>query len=149
MKHRIFYTGDINPENGGFFYTLEGVKFDYVSVLRITPCSDAGGPDNLFWLERLTVNLRNGAELYRLLTDCGYTVESFATASKAIRRHIAIQAHIYAGAYDQEQSVAVQIGKRDPFFDYRGEWEETRVDVQLRAGTDIGRYARRMFHEMT
>lgn len=57
MAKRWFYSGDADIENGGFFYDLS--NFDdlgYAQAVRVTPCSDAGGPDNVFWVEMLSVN---------------------------------------------------------------------------------------------
>ena len=49
------YFGDVNIEHGGVFYTLKGYRDGYVSAVRVTACSDAGGPDNCFWMEHLTL----------------------------------------------------------------------------------------------
>jgi hypothetical protein len=54
-RARKFYSGDLNIEHGGFFYTLDNFDRGYVDAVRVTPCSDAGGPDNVFWIECLSV----------------------------------------------------------------------------------------------
>lgn len=145
MKNRIFYTGDINAEHGGMFYTLEGVKWGYVDALRIVPCSDAGGPDNLFWLERLTINLREGAALAPILECCGIGRDELARLTPAQRVHASIRAHESYGAYDPDGTEVVRIGPPCPFFDHRREWESPKIDRVLRAGSSIGRYAKRLF----
>lgn len=54
MKRRHWhYNGDVNIEHGGFFYDLSTFEQGYVDVVRVVPCSDAGGPDNYFWLQKL------------------------------------------------------------------------------------------------
>ena len=44
------YNGDMGLEYGGFYWREDGAD-DYVLAVRVTPCSDAGGPDNLFHIE--------------------------------------------------------------------------------------------------
>lgn len=44
------YSGDMNLEHGGTFWYWAGDP-DYVEAVRVTPCSDGGGPDNLFCIE--------------------------------------------------------------------------------------------------
>lgn len=44
------YSGDISLEHGGTFWKWDGDP-DYVEAVRVTPCSDVGGPDNLFCIE--------------------------------------------------------------------------------------------------
>src|ERR1700685_3511801 len=51
MAKRWHYMGDINLEYGGYFWREDGAD-DYVLCVRVTPCSDAGGPNNLFWIEQ-------------------------------------------------------------------------------------------------
>ena len=46
-KYRWNYNGDINLREGGFFWREDG-QDDYVLAVRVTPCSHAGGPCNLF-----------------------------------------------------------------------------------------------------
>lgn len=44
------YNGDLNIEEGGLFFREDGFD-DYVRAIRVTPCSDGGGPSNLFHIE--------------------------------------------------------------------------------------------------
>lgn len=44
------YSGDMNIEEGGLFFREDDAD-DYVLAIRVTPCSDAGGPSNLFHIE--------------------------------------------------------------------------------------------------
>ncbi len=44
------YNGDLNIEEGGLFFREDGFD-DYVTAIRVTPCSDGGGPSNLFHIE--------------------------------------------------------------------------------------------------
>lgn len=49
------YLGDINIEHGGMFYNLATFEDGHVECWRLQPCSDAGGPDNVYWIEKLSV----------------------------------------------------------------------------------------------
>lgn len=68
---RIFYSGDRNIENGGYFYNLSTWQWDYVEAVRVTPCPDMDGPDNLFYVEKLTLNIRKGDALKSVLACSG------------------------------------------------------------------------------
>lgn len=139
MANRVFYSGDVNPEYGGFFYTLENVKFGYVDAVRITPCSDAGGPDNCFWLDVLSVNIeRKASDIDEALSFCGWSDEYIAS-SKAQKMHMLIAACVSAGYYDYD-STMVRIGKPDEY--YNGA-DNFNPDLVFRANTQIGNLARR------
>lgn len=132
---KLYYNGDINIEHGGYFYNLDNVKWGYVDVVRVTPCSDVGAPDNQFWVDRLVVNLKTDpVKLQEVLDTCGYTMEE---ANDNI--HMLVDAHVASGAYDQDFSECVQIGaKPDPFHD--GRWDNVPVDKVLRGNTSLRNY---------
>lgn len=135
MASRIFYSGDINIEYGGVFYTLENWQWGYVDAVRVTPCSDAGAADNCYWVEELTVNLREGEALSNILRTCGWTVEDLPKGAR--RRHCLIDAHIAYGAYDVQGSEVVQVGaKQSPH------GKPIEADRILRANASLRRYAR-------
>jgi hypothetical protein len=140
MSRRFFYSGDVNIEHGGVFYCLDSWKLGYVDALRVTPCSDAGGPDNIFWIEELTVNIREGTELDRIFACVGMYHKSDMPKG-ASYRHAMVDAHIYYGAYDIESSYTVQIGPDDEFYDGR---EKITPDYFLRASVNLRKLARRM-----
>lgn len=54
-RRHWFYSGDVNIEHGGHFYNLDPFEDGWVDVVRLQPCSDAGGPDNCYWIEHLSV----------------------------------------------------------------------------------------------
>ena len=137
---RIQYAGDVSIHHGGYFYDFEGWQNGYVSVTRVQPCSDAGGPDNLFWLESLTVNIRKGVELDSVLSCCGLTRDTLPTG--AARRHALIDCHVAYGAYDKNQSEVVQVGAK---LDACGHgFDPIQPDTVLRGNASLRRYARRL-----
>jgi hypothetical protein len=133
-KARIFYMGDRNIENGGYFYTLENMKWGYADVVRVTPCSDAGAADNCYWVESLTVNIREKPEeLKRVLDTCGIT----ELPKTAARKHMLIDAHIAYGAYDTNKSEVVQVGAKQSEFG-----EPIHANKVIRGNASLYRYAR-------
>lgn len=140
------YQGDVNLEHGGYFFRVgkDESRYQYSSVVRVTPCSDADGPDNLFWVETLTVNLpdkelraKNG-----MLSCVGMDEETLASLTPAKRFAELVYASLAYGCYDQESNKTVQIGPKDEF--YSGH-EEIPVDVQLRAGSSLHNWVKKTY----
>ena len=59
-RRHWFYSGDINIEHGGVFYNLDPFEDGYVDAVRLQPCSAAGGPDNCYWIEHLSISIHDG-----------------------------------------------------------------------------------------
>lgn len=158
---RFFYSGDVNIEHGGMFYALDTWAEGYVDALRVVPCSDAGGPDNCFWIETLVINLpdssneviKHGLEkaegkLRDALHSCGwfdggYDGGSKGKMSKATRRHVIVQALESYGGYgvDQMSSTLIRVGGPDRFYNGRDKFEPEKV---LRGSASLENYARRL-----
>lgn len=140
----MIYSGDVNIEHGGYFYSLKDWRNGFISVVLVTPCSEASGPDNCFWVQRLTVNL--DPERRQSALDCiGVNAEEFGKMARAQRRHVWIDASIAYGHYDQDHSEIIRIGKPDPF--YNGREDGFSPSVVLRAGSSLYNYAKRQFRE--
>lgn len=133
-RRRFFYNGDINIKHGGYFYCIDTLKWDYVDAVRVTPCSDAGGPDNMFWVERLMIHIqRDEARLRSILETSGYEGEEITDA-------LLVEAHIADGSHvEVDTSECIRIGPRDPLFNGREEFAATH---NLRGNTSLRRYAR-------
>ncbi len=145
------YTGDKSIEHGGTFYNLDNWRWGYVVAWRVTPCTDAGGPDNLFWIEELTVNIdTKGQKLEAALKCCGWLddlqSEEYKKMTPDRRRHVIFEAFLSYGAYDIESTETVQIGKRSPFFNYESRGFDMPKDIkQLRGNTSLRNYVRSKF----
>lgn len=143
MAKRIFYSGDVNIEHGGYFYDFTGWQWGYVDVTRVQPCSDAGGPDNQFWVESLTVNVRKGAALEEVLSCCGLTIDTLPKG--AARRHALVDCHLAYVTYDQEWSEAVQVGAvAEPC---GSGFDPVRIDKKLRGNASLYNCARNIHKE--
>lgn len=142
LKRRKFeYSGDISIEHGGIFYCLDTYDLLYVDAVRVQPCSDAGGPDNLFWVECVTINIPdNDFRKGRALATLGLTLDDLAACANP--QHLMVEATLACGLYDRELSVLVRVGPVDPF--YGGREKFGTPDVVLRANASLRNYALKM-----
>lgn len=162
------YHGDVNIEPGGMFYNLATFAEGHVQVVRLQPCSDAGGPDNVHWIEHLTVIIHDGwkhafwgpgdtaaaRRAHRALHDmpsaertesaltcCGWDdkIAEWDKLTLAERKHIIFEACIAYGHYDQTESVMVSVGKPEFTKNREGEWKPATI---LRANVNLRKYVR-------
>lgn len=131
---KLHYSGDVNIEHGGFFYAFGD---PWATAVRCTPCSDAGGPDNMFWIEVLYVNKPEGEDLARICECCDLDLN---TLPPSTRDDALVYACIGYGHYDKLGGECIRIGPPDPFYGGREKIEPTRV---LRAGTSLKNYVRK------
>jgi hypothetical protein len=151
------YMGDINLEHGGAFFRLDSRNWDeygYGEAVRVTPCSDAGGQDNAYWIEDITIIKPEPKELPGILSGYSWTIDPedgsiidcsgriIAKARTAAFRLAIAEACTSYGRYDINRSETIQIGKDSPFYDGR---EPVRPDRILRANTSLERFVRREF----
>lgn len=144
-KTEILYHGDLNPEHGGYFYTLSDAEYGYASVVRITPCSDAGLAENEFWIERLNVNFPGDEiEEAEVLSVIGLTLAD-VEAQRGTDEYCStiINACLAYGKGERCQpDEAVRIGKRDEFA--RECLKDSQITKRLPHNALIGNYARKI-----
>jgi hypothetical protein len=144
---KIQYHGDINPEYGGYFYSLKDVASGYASVVRIDPCSDAGLAENEFWIECLTVNFpESDEEKSEVLAVIGLTLAE-VEKEKGTDAYYAtiINACLAYGRYDNDSSESVRIGARDAYAE--NHLKESDITKRLQHNAKIGNYARKVARE--
>lgn len=129
QRAKVFYSGDVSLEHGGFYYTLDGY------AVRVTPCSDAGCADNLFWIEELTFNLD---------ADCRPALRSLGLPEDTTCLHTRIEALEAYGECYVEHLHTLRIGPPCPFTAGRDDPKPTLV---LRASTDLRKWLRRRLRE--
>lgn len=101
------YNGDVNIRYGGYYWKEDGAD-DYVLAVLITPCSDAGGPDNQFWIEEGLIWLGDSERQTRAL-DCIGVVPGDATRRDYVEAALAY----YGIERDSEQTLqTLQIGAK-------------------------------------
>lgn len=138
------YSGDVNLEHGGVFYDLSNWSHGYASAYRVVPCSDAGGPDNEFWIEELTVNRQFGRKEITQALDCiGMQGTKYEALTRARQAHVLFDALLSYGRYDQMNSRRVRIGKEPDKWSLKPQWDNTEPDIILRGNTSLDRYVRR------
>ena len=144
MGKRWHYCGDVNLENGGYFWREpdDTGKADYVEAVEVTPCSDAGGPSNLFWITAGSIPLI--ADREKAALDCCGWADRMPQATRAQRRFMQVDAHkCYSGVEaDAYGNRVVQLGaRREPARDC----ELVDPDTILRANASLKNYVRKNF----
>lgn len=159
------YSGDMNLEHGGLFWRPGSrdpfPEADYVEAVQVTPCTDAGGPDNLFCIESGSIYMpRDGYET--ALDSCGYTlhVTEYGThklidASGArlllnSGHGLALLVDAFWGYGGMERDAMngeryVQIGRPDRHHDYDGPGWHPDPDYILPGNSKLSRFVRREF----
>lgn len=138
-NYRWHRFGDINMEHGGGFYSFEGWPH-YVDIIRVTPCSDAGGPDNQFWVESGTLFMkRKRDELKRAREIFGQDEEFYQKLTRAQKRHYMVEAILASYGLDNRIHWSVQIGQKpDP--NHSDSFTPLVPDYVLRANRSLEKY---------
>jgi hypothetical protein len=137
------YRGDINIKYGGVFILDEGDE-DFVSIVEVTPCSDAGGPNNLFWITKGSLYMPTDENRRKAaLETVGWYDED---GTEEHKRMCLIDGFLAYHGIDRDTEVVVQVGKRDPFFDYdHGGFSMPEVDYQLHGNVNLRKWVEREF----
>ncbi len=134
------YNGDVNIRYGGYFWKEDGSD-DYVLAVRITPCSDAGGPDNQFWIEQGSIFLGDSARQVDSLDVIGVSV------SEATRRDYvdaALACHgIERDSWNGEQTLQIGAKAGDASHGWRGFTDGP--DIILRGNAKLRRFIEREY----
>ena len=137
MSKKWKYSGDVNLTYGGFYWRKDKGA-DYAEIVRITPCADAGGPDNLFEISSGSVYLPEGKATADALACCG--AEDFPPSdSRDVESQVA-----YSGI-DSDSSQIVRIGPPSEFWADRGGAWNPAPDTILRSNVNLANYVRREF----
>lgn len=129
------YMGDRDLECGGFYWREDGAE-DYVIAVQVTPCSDAGGPDNLFYVEEGPIYL-NPDKAADVLSVIGMTPE------EATRADIVYATLAYSGI-ERDSEAVVRIGKDQSDYCRGGGWNPEPTDI-LRGNASLRRWVQREF----
>ena len=133
------YTGDLDLKEGGFFWLDEGDD-DCVQAVVVTPCSSAGGPDNLFHIEVGSIYFARD-KYADYLSVIGMEPE------QATREDVIYAAQAYAGI-ERDHETVVRIGKDERATD-PWRWKETgwnpEPDVVLRGNASLQRWVEREY----
>lgn len=142
--HRWKYFGDIDERCGGMW--VRPTDDGCADVIRITPCADAGGPENLYWVEILTVYGLDEEDKRRdVENSVGWNMEN-ASTHKWAEAFVIYGYYDPANCYPSASSEIVQVGKtRDEYC--RDKMEHEKTTVLLHGNASIKRYARRLAAE--
>lgn len=138
-KQKWHFNGDINLRYGGFFWREDGSD-DYVLAVRVTPCSDAGGADNLFCIENGSIYMPlDPAKRHSALQVCGYEDDPAPTRSMLVDAFMAYGG-VERATFNGE--VIVRIGKAETLT--RDGWNP-EPDTVLRGNASLEKYVREHF----
>jgi hypothetical protein len=158
------YTGDKNIECGGMFYNDEGPDSmpDYIEVVIVTPASDGGGVDNVFYVERGSIYMPND-DLKRMRNTadiCGWTLDegknlrvpSYSGESDTVLefqspewRARMLDAWLAYHGIDGPDSWVVRVGPRDKDTDDSGWLSQHEPDFKLRSNVNLKRWIENEF----
>ena len=129
------YRGDVDLREGGLFWREDGAD-DYVLAVEVIPCSAAGGPDNLFWIEEGSIYITPERAKQALAGVYGPDHEpTRADIVEAIMSHYGME---------RDVETTLQIGKRQEDPDkWRFDSDNFRVDVVLRGNASLARWVER------
>ena len=136
------YNGDINLEHGGFYWQEpdDTGTADHVYVVDVTPCSDAGGPDNLFYIEKGSIYIGTDSERIKSALACACGDETPETVSRGELVY-ALKAY---GGIETDWSGAIQIGKAEEPTGRGGGWSPEPWRI-LRGNTKLHKFVEREF----
>jgi hypothetical protein len=153
MSKRWNYNGDVSLKHGGFYWREDGLGLDdYVLAVRVTPCSDAGGPDNVFHIEAGSIYMPQEIDAAnRALACCGYSIDASGTVTDCTgarhtgkrARALLVDAWLAYHGTDRDAEYIVRIGSAEP--GARGWCAEEEPDCVLRAGSSLRNYVKREF----
>lgn len=145
------YSGDINIEHGGMFWREDGAE-DYVLAVRVTPCSDAGGPNNLYDIETGSIYLPpEPAKVASAVSCVGYTINAngdLETGREVLKkgsreyRWLIVEAFCAYAGIDRDIETVVRIGPKEDVAFYG--WNP-EPDTILRSNAKLANYVRREF----
>ena len=140
-SRRWKYDGDVNLDYGGLFWREDGSDY-YVCAVEVTPTSDAGGPSNLFYVEKGSIYLDEpGSQRRKSALNCIGATEETATRAQlvyAMRHYSGIDRDVYDG------ETVLQIGPAEPCTG-RAEGWNPKPDRVLRRNVNLAKYVRREF----
>lgn len=146
MAYEWKYYGDMNIEYGGMFVLDEGDD-DFVRAVEVIPCSDAGGPDNLFVVEEGSIYMpTDTAKRNNAISCIGCKILDDGTMNDngtivqpddpAFRLNLIMGFRAYHGM-DRDRDHVVQMGKRSEDF---GRGWSPEPTAKIRANGNLYRW---------
>lgn len=127
------YVGDVNVENGGYWWRQDRPNDNFVEVVDVIPESVMGGPDNVYMIFVGSVYFGCQKMLKLALECCDYKGDAPTLAEKVE----AVKA--YAGMQTDHQDV-IRIGSPDPHGN-----ETTLNPTQIRGNWKLSNYIKKQY----
>ena len=136
MSRKWNYCGDISLAYGGYYWREDGAD-DYVLCVRVQPCSDAGGPDNMFWIEQGSIYMPVDSDKQnRALQVIG--MENETNPSRAAL----VDAFLAYGNFDRDCRDGSRVVRFGPAQPANRAFESMTPDVILRANASLKNYVK-------
>ncbi len=133
--HKWQYRGDRDLCEGGFFWKEDDAD-DYVLAVEVIPCSAAGGPDNLFWI--------NEGSIYITPERAKQAMEGYYEPDSEPTRGDIVEAIMSHYGMERDAETVLRIGKPEADPDqWRFDSSNMEVDVVLRGGSSLERWVKR------
>jgi hypothetical protein len=146
-KTKWHYIGDGFVDADGMWISLDGWDYGYATAIRVTPCSDVGGPYNEYWIDRLCVSLpeEGGKKWDDMVRSCGADEELDDTEEPCLdgeeRQLFIVECCVSYGYYDVEWSHVLRIGKES---DCSAGWDRLEPDITVRGSSSHDTTIRRL-----
>lgn len=127
------YVGDVNVENGGYWWRQQRPDDNFVEVVDVIPESDMGGPDNVFLIFVGSVYFGNIKTMESAL-KCIDIKDKIPTLAEKV---YAMKA--YAGMDTDYQDV-IRIGPPDPYGN-----ETTQTPKQVSGNWKLSNYIKHFY----
>jgi hypothetical protein len=140
-KTMWYYGGDGFVDAGGKWISLDGFKYDYATVVRVTPCEDAGGPENEYWIDQLCVNIpeEGGEKWNAMVRSCNAEEMLDNTEEPCLddedRQLIIVECCVMYGYYDTEWTRLLRIGKEESCRSHEYRNADAAPDIQVRGSS--------------
>lgn len=138
MAKRWFYNGDVNIENGGWFYQESGHPDHVYAVEVIDSSSGLHMADNEFLISKGTIFIGDDIAVHKAaLACCGH-----ADGEKVTRHELIYAMNAYRGIEDVDYSY-VRVGKVDKYSRYQ--LDDDKIDYQLRGNASLRKFVKSEF----
>lgn len=137
-KHRWNYSGDVDIRQGGLFWREDDAD-DYVLAVRITPCSEGGGPDNLYYIENGSLYLPNDFVKRKSALGVIGVEPGYETRAQLVEAFVAY--HGIDHSYDDGEYVVQLSAKQET---PRNGWSP-QPDKVLRGNASLKKFVRNKF----
>ena len=133
MARKWNYRGDMNLENGGYFWRVSDFN-NSVEAIEIIPESVCGGPDNVFMIVKGDIYMP-ADKMKEAFEVCGYDYEE-----SSANMDMKVDAFMSHSGIQSDESETIQIGVDDPYRQRDSEWNPERISGNWKLANYVKKY---------